>query len=250
MTAPLFETLASALRERIATNKLTPGQRLPSEAQLSAEHQLSRATTREALKLLEREGLLISFQGRGWYVRESNPLLWHASRSNRGTAGTGPSPNDAWAIDVRNQDRDPGERIEVAVLPADARIAERLHLETGAYVVVRRRLRLVDGEISHSADTYYPHEVVMGSPIAEPGDIQPGVFKVMDELGYRSARWRDEVVARASTAAEADRLGLRSGDAVAEIVRTRYRQDGRPVSVTVTATPGDRMIVVYEGEET
>jgi len=63
-----YTDLADDLRRRIATGELRPGRLLPSEAQLAAEHDLSRVTVRKALAVLRDAGLVASRQGFGWYV--------------------------------------------------------------------------------------------------------------------------------------------------------------------------------------
>ena len=65
--------LASArLRDELARllqdGPLRPGDRLPGETELAARHGVGRSTVREALKLLEQEGLVVSERGRGWFV--------------------------------------------------------------------------------------------------------------------------------------------------------------------------------------
>lgn len=60
---PLVEETAALLRERIFEGRYTPGARLP-QAELSAELSLSRTPLREALRLLEEQGL-VSTDDRG-----------------------------------------------------------------------------------------------------------------------------------------------------------------------------------------
>jgi DNA-binding GntR family transcriptional regulator len=56
-----------ALRQAIASGALHPGQRL-NEAEISRQMQISRAPIREAIRLLEQEGLLESVPRRGTFV--------------------------------------------------------------------------------------------------------------------------------------------------------------------------------------
>lgn len=246
MSAPLYAGLAAELRQKITSGAHQPGGRLPSESELQAEHGVSRHTVRQALMLLAREGLIISGQGRGWYVREVRPLNWTASRTERNLS-TDQVPNDAWARDVRGQGRRPTERIEVAMIRAEARVAERLDLATGATVVVRRRYRYIDGEIYATADTYYPEPIVRGTPIAEPDDVLPGVYAVMAKMGYGWERYADEIVSRPASRDEADRLGVYPGDPLTEHWRTRLTARGEAVALMHTVAPGDRLVIRYEG---
>ena len=52
------ETVAEAIRARIATGALRPGDMLPSERSLLDEFGVARPTMREALRILESDGLV------------------------------------------------------------------------------------------------------------------------------------------------------------------------------------------------
>lgn len=69
--------LADELRAQILGHGLTPGSFLPSEADLIAETGMGRATVREALRLLESEGLITIKRGAhgGIVVRSPDPGL-------------------------------------------------------------------------------------------------------------------------------------------------------------------------------
>ncbi|MCA9909905.1 MAG: GntR family transcriptional regulator, partial [Anaerolineae bacterium] len=55
---PLYFQIQEELRARIEDGDLTPGSMLPTEAELSARYDVSRATVREALRLLAERGLI------------------------------------------------------------------------------------------------------------------------------------------------------------------------------------------------
>ena len=61
--APAYQTLADGLREQIASGRLRPGDRLPTEPQLCAQSGLSRSTVREALRLLSSQHLIVTTRG-------------------------------------------------------------------------------------------------------------------------------------------------------------------------------------------
>lgn len=64
----LSDRLAAALIAQIDSGALRPGDRLPTEAQLSARHGVSRSVVREAVQRIKSRGLLLSRQGSGVYV--------------------------------------------------------------------------------------------------------------------------------------------------------------------------------------
>ena len=68
-TLPRYRQIAAELRSAMEAGRLVPGSALPSEADLVARHGVSRATVRQALALLELEGLIRTYPGKGRYVR-------------------------------------------------------------------------------------------------------------------------------------------------------------------------------------
>lgn len=62
--------VADALRRRIQSGGFAAGAQLPSERDLSAYYRVSVPTLRDALAVLQLEGLVEKAQGRGNFVRE------------------------------------------------------------------------------------------------------------------------------------------------------------------------------------
>ena len=58
------DVLAGILREKILTGDLDEGMPLPNERDLGSQSGLSRASVREALRILEGEGLIATRVGR------------------------------------------------------------------------------------------------------------------------------------------------------------------------------------------
>jgi GntR family transcriptional regulator, transcriptional repressor for pyruvate dehydrogenase complex len=75
------DLLAADLRQRILGDGLPPGAPLPSEPQIIARWRLSRATVREAFRLLEAEGLIEIRRGPRGGVRVRHPEPAHVARS-------------------------------------------------------------------------------------------------------------------------------------------------------------------------
>ncbi|ORB76599.1 GntR family transcriptional regulator, partial [Mycobacterium timonense] len=66
---PPYRQIAGILREAISSNRLAPGERLPSEAELIEHFGVARMTVRQAVQELRSDGLVISQHGRGVFVR-------------------------------------------------------------------------------------------------------------------------------------------------------------------------------------
>jgi GntR family transcriptional regulator len=67
---PLYQQLADELLREIESGSLSPGQRLPSEPELSRRHRIGRPTVRQATELLVRRGLIERRRGAGTFVRQ------------------------------------------------------------------------------------------------------------------------------------------------------------------------------------
>jgi DNA-binding FadR family transcriptional regulator len=60
-----YELVAERLRERVVHGELQPGERLPNEAALATDFGVSRATVREALRVLAAHNLIRTSKGAG-----------------------------------------------------------------------------------------------------------------------------------------------------------------------------------------
>ena len=65
---PMSAQLRDRLVDDFTSRGLSPGDRLPTEAEIAERFTVGRSTAREALKLLEQEGVVIAEQGRGRFL--------------------------------------------------------------------------------------------------------------------------------------------------------------------------------------
>lgn len=63
-----YMQVTAYVREQIATGSLAPGDSVPSIGALVYETGRSRQTIGKAMRLLEREGLVVKYAGLGYYV--------------------------------------------------------------------------------------------------------------------------------------------------------------------------------------
>src|SRR3990167_6624506 len=66
---PLWREIYHNLERQILARELTPGDKLPTEFELSRQFMVNRHTVRRALSDLQDKGIVESTQGRGSYVR-------------------------------------------------------------------------------------------------------------------------------------------------------------------------------------
>lgn len=130
-----YHRIAEDLRSAILSGSLEPGARLSSEWELAERYLTSRPTVRRAVALLKAEGLVVTEQGRGAFVRPTPHVRLTITGANyRRHRSAGVPGFDA---QVREQGQRADQRIlQVGVEPAAADVAMRLGLEHGAPVVV------------------------------------------------------------------------------------------------------------------
>ncbi|MDD2619754.1 MAG: FadR/GntR family transcriptional regulator [Syntrophomonadaceae bacterium] len=71
-TKKIYEEIMEQLKDMISSGELKPGERLPSERDMSDSLGVSRASVREALTALEAIGILAIHPGEGTFVRETS----------------------------------------------------------------------------------------------------------------------------------------------------------------------------------
>lgn len=68
----IYEQIMNQIKDGIIKKKLLPGDMLPSIRTLAKDLQISVITTKRAYDELEKEGLIKSLAGKGFYVCEQN----------------------------------------------------------------------------------------------------------------------------------------------------------------------------------
>ena len=71
----LYEEVANHIQDRIRSEYWRAGDRLPAEAELAKEFDVSRSTVRETVRSLQMAGILRSKAGSGTFVTERAPMI-------------------------------------------------------------------------------------------------------------------------------------------------------------------------------
>ena len=241
----VYKQIADHLRTAIGRGALREGEQLPSEAQLMEHYGVARMTIRNALRVLQDEGLVTAEHGRGVYVRARPPVRRLASdRFAQRHRKEGMAAFNAEAAQVGAT---PGvDMLTVTEGHPPAEIADRLGLADDANVVIRSRRYLLDGRPMETAVSYIPADLAKGTPIADPNPGPGGIYARLEEQGHTLARFTEDVSARMPTPEETKVLGLRPGVPVFHLVRTAYDLDGRAVEVCDTVMAADAYQLSYE----
>lgn len=243
--------VADHLREALSRGDYQPGERLPGEEELAEQLDVSRATARLGMRILQDEGRIAIQAGRGAFVADHRPIVHLAaplrggSDSERFVAGYQPHLRDAGYDQI-------DEKIKVSLDTMRPKVAKRLRNGEaaqgphGGLVVIRSSDRFVDGGLWQSQVTYFPFAIANNTPLMSPDRLEHGVASVLLGLGYREEWNWDIVGARMPSQDEADSFGL--GPGIPLLVQERVAYDGEtPLRFTETIMPANRHQLLYSG---
>jgi len=196
---PLYMQVKEALEEWITNGlhegSLCPGDRLPSENELSEKLKISPITVKRALDDLRRQGLIHRIQGRGSFIAEQQKIILPLTKIFSLTSLT------------LQQGMTPARRtLSIAEQSPSPRLANRLNIAREEKVIKLVRVRLMDGNPFVVETTYLPsplfpdflalytdqvalydllakhyhHEVVRAEDIIEPVLIRPNEARIFE----------------------------------------------------------------------
>ncbi|MFD5415357.1 GntR family transcriptional regulator [Streptomyces nojiriensis] len=240
---PKYQRIADALRAAIQAGEYGPGDRLPGENDLMAAYEVARMTARQALGVLQNEGLVEARKGAGVFVRAFRPLRRRGiQRLAQEQWGSGRS---VWSTDT--EDRELAvDQIEVREEGANGRVCDVLGVAAGTRVWARSRRFVLDGKPVLFAVSYLPSDIVGDSAITQVDTGPGGTYARLAELGHEPVHFREEVRSRMPSADEAERLALSTGTPVIRIVRTAFARGGRVVEVNEMTLDSASYVLEYD----
>ncbi|MGP4084355.1 GntR family transcriptional regulator [Streptomyces sp. KR55] len=242
---PKYQRIAAELRAAIEAGEYGPGERLPGENDIMASHGVARMTARQALGVLQAQGIVEARKGAGVFVRDFKPIRRRGiERLSHSQWGAGRS---IWDADTEGRDL-VVDFVEVGEQDAPAVIAGQLELEEGARVCVRRRRFVLDGKPVLLSTSYLAAELVAGTPIAQPDTGPGGTYARLEDLGRKPVRFREEIRSRMPKGEEAERLALPSGVPVVLVARTAFDAEGAAVEVNEMVLDSSAYILEYDFE--
>lgn len=229
-----YRELADVLRDAIQQGRYPPGSTLPKQDEIAQVHQVNIKTVRQAVRVLEAEGLVTPVRRRGTVVRLRPPMkrlgIDRYARSKWKFGGL-----VAFAADREASGREwkPTDQTQqVHMVEADAEVAAAFGLEQGAPVYERARLVKEGDTPTHTLTSYYRPEDVEGTPLVDPtpGPAgRGGGFAVLTLQGMEPDTMTESFHARMPTREEIDLLQLPAGEPVMVLQRQTFTRDERIV---------------------
>ncbi len=251
-----YERIAGDLRAAIRDGNLRPDDQLPNEQTLVAEYQVSLPVVRQALDLLEAEGLVDRVHGRGTYVRRPQQRVrrtpdryqWEKDRVLLPEAQrrrTGATERDTG---LTMADLEFNARYET--VQANEDLAREFHVPVGAKLLQRSystRSRQETGSLS-LITSYVVFDVVAENPALLDASHEPwpgGTQHQLYTIGIELDRIIDTITARPPTPEEIAALNLKPGTAVMVLRKTSIDTRDQVVEVSDVILPADRTEFVY-----
>ena len=144
VNTPLYVQIADELRNNIRQKTYQPGDKLPTEKNLSERFKVNRHTIRNAIALLKEEGLIRVDRGRGMYVAKT-PIQYSIGERVRYNESL-----KAQGIEASYQ------KLRAIEIPADKAIAKALKIEIGAKTILIERIGLADNQPISIGSSYFP----------------------------------------------------------------------------------------------
>jgi GntR family transcriptional regulator len=223
---PLYHQISQEIYRRIAEGNYAADGAMPTEADLSMEFEVSRATVRQAIGELVDQRLVVRRRGSGTFLRKGAERV--LGQRFRGSL-----------LDLMNETRRAGiGDLEVrSDAPIPARIAEMLRLKAPVGSVVRRT-RTMDGEPFSYTINYLPPEV--GALLSRAELKAQPVMWLLEAKGLRLIGATQSIRAQLADAEVSSRLSQPLGAAVLFVERLVMAEPDRPVELVQSWYRGDR----------
>lgn len=220
---PLWAQLEGELRRRLEAGEFDD--RFPTDLEMTEAYGVSRHTVREAVRQLNKTGLLRRERGRGTVVNKTEfeqslgtlYSLFHSVES----AGV-EQASEVLALEVTN----------------DASAAIQLGLPEDAQLVYLERLRFAGGTPLAMDRTWLPYEIA--SPLLEADFSHTALYAELEKVGNQvpNQGW-ERLTPIVPGPSDRSRLELKKADAAFFLERLGVR-DGRPIEWRTTIIRGDR----------
>jgi GntR family transcriptional regulator len=217
--APTYIKIKNNIQHLISSGKYQPGDKLPSEAELSTSFKVSRITIRLALKELLNQGVIYSKQGKGSFV--SLPTMSNISGFR------------SFSEDTRSKGLVPSSIIlQAESILAGQHIAYHLKIDPNDPIFLLKRIRLSNNtpvvvEVAHIPLTSFPN---FGDH-----DLSKSIFEIFRTAYGITPAWTDnEIQATLASEEIASHLEINLNDPILKITCTDYSDSFKVIEYVVS----------------
>jgi len=210
------------LEEMIINGELSPGDKLESELVLADMFGVSRVTLREALKIMESDGLITKKNGVGTFVSMPNPFI-------SGRLEVDFSLSDAAGAAGMTMDT---VNVDYVFRAATSREVKKLSLQNGAIVVCFRRKRYIENKCIALSYDVLSADIVKEDKAAKLKGRSLYRF-LENELGHTLESGDAELSASIATENLAGEMEVEVGSPLLRIEQVDYDIKGGPLLFSV-----------------
>lgn len=224
----LWSAIAATLAAELSADHYRPGDRLPTEAALSARFGVNRHTVRHALAALAERGLVHSRRGAGVFVaqRPTDYPLGRRVRFHQNVLAAGQTPS---------------RRISRAeTRPCDPEEARALRLRAGEAVHVVEGVSLADGQPIAAFRSIFPGALL--PDLLRHLEAAQSITEALSAAGVTDyTRAETRLTAQLADPVLAVALAVRAGAPVLRTVAVNVDPGGVPVEYGLTWFAGERV---------
>ena len=223
--SPLYARVYAAIKQAIQDGRLPPGEPLPSEKELEAEHGVSRITVRRALEELERDHLIL--RGRGRQARVADLLV--------SVARTEIEDDVASLLTlVRGTE---AKLLRFAWQFPDEAVRGQLEVPAGEPILLVERLRSLNGTPIMLTLVHVPARI--GAKLDQATVSKRTMLEQLRDQGVTIAHAVQEMRAAPCPESIAPLLDLKSGEPIFVFERLVRDDEGRPIQHLVASLRWD-----------
>ncbi|WP_412552321.1 phosphonate metabolism transcriptional regulator PhnF [Shimia sp. MIT1388] len=225
---PIWQSIAASLTEDITEGRYAPGEKLPTEAELSARFGVNRHTVRHAIKSMSGNGLVHARRGAGVFVAQvpTDYAIGKRVRFHRNLEQAGRLPGK--------------EVLHLETRTADAAEKEALKLSENARVHVYDGLSLADDQPIAVFRSVFPASrfPMLTDQLADLRSVT-AALKANKVPDYTRVWTR--LTAKRATATQALHLRLNEGDPILRSIGVNVDANQSPIEFGTTWFAGDRV---------
>jgi len=225
---PVYYQIKQTIRGWIVNKEFNPGERIPSENELTHQFHVSRLTVRQAISQLVQEGFLISKRGEGTFVTPDKNLI-----NSFGIEFIGFMDDLFYQVSKSKT-----KSVEIIQVEAPKFIREKLGLGEEKKVVQIKRVRFLNNRPFTYTINYLPMEI--GVRINERDLYLKPLLQIMEQdIGIQFAEAYQTIEASFANQEVAKELEIAVGSPILFVERIMYTQKQRPVELVQSSRQGD-----------
>jgi len=236
----LAAEVTATLRQAIRSGSISPEREFPAESELARQLGVSRGTLRQAISVLEHEGLLSRRQGLGTFIVPHTARLRNVLNANYGLTEL-----------ITSIGERPGtSHLAVSSVPADEVLAQKLGTAVGEPLALVERVRTADDvPVAFTLD-YLPlaHLTARGMTIEGLEQVfreRGSLYAVLRDLGTMIDGGLADLRAVTAAPKVAAALGIKVGEPLLLLGQSDYSPSGRVALYSDEYLPSHLMVQVW-----